>query len=181
MNDNNQKCVACNTILIPISKPSVLECPNKFCSGKVQTAPPMTNNQQSETPIVYATYGKVSIGDFVFRLTDKGILIHPINGENGLISKPLRTISYDELYEWKKVAELAIAQNKELRLHLGNMLDETITTRRGDWPRLLHCVECGLGKSRHKLDCKIGLAGDYLDKDDIALTAYQTQLEKEKK
>jgi len=63
-------------------------------------------------------------------------------------------------------AELALLK-QETHLHLGNMLDETRTTRRGEWPRALHCLDCGCIVSKldaHKPSCRIGQALAFWDK-----------------
>lgn len=80
-------------------------------------------------------------------------------------------------------AEMAAARNQEIAqlraqlteagkdkerliFHLGNMLDEVLTTKRGEWPRHLYCIECGCNVSKseqHKQNCKVGAANNEYD------------------
>ncbi len=67
----------------------------------------------------------------------------------------------------KRIKADAVA---EYRVQLGNMLDEMITTRRGDYPCDLFCMLCSANVTKsepHHRSCIIGRAISFYDANEV--------------
>ena len=87
-------------------------------------------------------------------------LVEPLEDENKRLSIQGRRLLTEREVLKRRVIELTV--------HLGNMLDEIVTTRRNDYTGDLHCDICDCNVSRnkpHTSDCNIGKAHATFDKE----------------